>query len=122
MQFPVKFQLLIFLWYVGIAGNGNSNHCMWMFFKCSVGTIETAKKRVMQAILTLQNNYIYWPDEQERFAIANRFMSDYEWNKEEDDMKWKGIVYSKSYFMSYFVFYLELNYFVLFIELLCLNF
>jgi hypothetical protein len=78
-QEPSEFQLLIFLRFVGQCGDGNSSHRMKLFFPASVGGIDNAKKRVLQAVLALRNIAIVWPDEEERKEIARRMHAKFDW-------------------------------------------
>lgn len=77
-QVNTMFQLLIFLWYMGIDGNGNSNHRMRLFFHCGVGTIQKAKRRVLTSLLALKTTAIHWPDAEERLEIAKRFQDKFD--------------------------------------------
>ena len=77
-QIDSRLQLLIFLRYLGMNGNGNSNQRMRLFFPCSAGSIQVAKDRVLLAILSLRDIAIKWPDCEERAKIEKRFRQNYD--------------------------------------------
>ncbi len=76
-QIDTRFQLLVFLWYLGINGNGNTNHQMKLFFNCSVGVIQKTKQQVLTAVLSLKNIAIKWPDKNKRDKIVLQFQQNY---------------------------------------------
>jgi hypothetical protein len=73
-----KMQLLIFLRYIGLSGNGGSNQRMRHFFHCGAGMIQKAKNQVLEAILSLRPLAIKWPDNRERSKIEKRFRDSFQ--------------------------------------------
>ncbi|KAL9183012.1 hypothetical protein ACHAXT_004799 [Thalassiosira profunda] len=69
-QLPVKHQLMVFLEFVG--GEGKSNDTQRSTFQISGGVCEKSRKRVVKALVSMRDQYIVWPDEQERKEIAAR--------------------------------------------------
>ena len=72
-QASVKYQLLVFLKFVGTEGNGASNPNLRNVFGIGEGTAELYRQRVVEALLSLQDKVITWPDAKERTEIAARF-------------------------------------------------
>ena len=69
-QRPVKHQLMIFLHFVGKEGESNTGGRNT--FQISEGSCEKARERVVEALVSLRDKYITWPDEDERKEIAER--------------------------------------------------
>jgi hypothetical protein len=71
-QEPVEYQLMVFLVYIGTSGSGASNPRLRNTFGIGRGTSELYKRRVVKAIRSLRAEVVFWPDDDERKAIANR--------------------------------------------------
>ena len=69
-QTPVAIQLLIVLNRLGCDGNGASINHTALLFGRSFGSIEKYTDRVFEAILSLEKQYVYWPDSTERRQIS----------------------------------------------------
>ena len=69
-QLPVKHQLMIFLHFVG--HEGQNNHTQRDTFRIGAGSFELCRSRVVKALCALRDEYIRWPDEEERKEIAAR--------------------------------------------------
>ena len=76
-QAPVPHQLLVFLHYVGTSGSGANNPRVRNVFGIGRGTAELYRNRVCRAIRALKSEYVKWPEEPERQAIAYRVMEKY---------------------------------------------
>lgn len=76
-QMPVKHQLMVLLQFFGKEGETNSSQRST--FKISEGTCEKARERVVDALVSLRDEYIKWPDEAERKEIAKRIYLKYGW-------------------------------------------
>ena len=69
-QMPVKHQLMVLLHFLG--KEGESNDSQRNVFKYSCGHMENCRKRVVQALNDIRNDYINWPNAEERKEIARR--------------------------------------------------
>ena len=69
-QRPVKFQLLTWLHFAGTEGTGGSNSGQRNNFGIGYGTADLYRNRVAIALASLADEYITWPDEEERQSIA----------------------------------------------------
>ena len=69
-QMPVKHQLMIWLHFVG--HEGQSNATQW-----SRGMCEKARKRIVIAINRIRNDFIHWPDAEERKEITRRIEQEF---------------------------------------------
>lgn len=76
-QKSVWIQAMVVLRRFGGNGNGNSLGRSSRLAGIGVGTVCSYTKRVMTAILSLENDMISWPDDDERRAIAERFHRNY---------------------------------------------
>jgi hypothetical protein len=65
-QAPVAFQLMVWLKYVGTEGSGASNSNQRNTFGIGYGTAARYRERVTKAFCSLSQEYIYWPDPEER--------------------------------------------------------
>lgn len=66
-QIPVSIQLAITLYRLGTSGNGASISNIARLFGVGDGsTITRVTRRVFQAILDVENQYVFWPSENER--------------------------------------------------------
>eukprot|EP01035_Chromulina_nebulosa_P002733 gene2733-3722_t len=73
VQELVWVQLAVALNRLGCYGNGASIGRVARFSGISNGSVWNYTKRVIEAILTLTPDYVYWPDADKRRAIAARF-------------------------------------------------
>ena len=72
-QAPVEHQLLTLLCFLGTEGNGMSDRKGRSVFRAGKGTLRIYKDRVVEAILRcLYDDYVKWPDPDERRLIADR--------------------------------------------------
>jgi hypothetical protein len=74
-QMPVKYQLMTLLHFLGNEAESNSKQRDT--FKISSGSTEEYRNRVVTALNSLRNEYITWPDADERKAIAKRIEKKY---------------------------------------------
>jgi hypothetical protein len=74
-QQPVALQLLVYLFRVGKSGSGGSAHACSTHFGIGVGSIYACVRRVIEALLSLSKDVIYWPDEKERNDMKSRLSS-----------------------------------------------
>ncbi len=68
----MEMQLLIVLNRLGCDGNCASIDRSGLFFGRSVGTVEKFTDRVFEAIFSLEKDYVFWPDADERSDISDR--------------------------------------------------
>ena len=71
-QAPPKYQIMLLLRYLGTEGSGTSNPNLRHTFRTGRGTCSLYRSRAVVAISSLRQQYIYWPDEEERKLIAGR--------------------------------------------------
>jgi len=76
-QSPVWLQLLVVLNRLGCDGNGASIQRTAMFNGISYGSVETFTQRVFTAIRSLEAQYVYWPNPEERARISRRMARDH---------------------------------------------
>jgi hypothetical protein len=69
-QMPVKYQLMIWLHFIGHEGQTDSTQRDTFFV--SRGMCNNARKRVVKAMNNIRNEYIHWPDADERKEISKR--------------------------------------------------
>ena len=69
-QRPVAYQLMVFLFYIGMEGTGANNTGQRVTFGVSSGVAQVYRERVTSAILGLSNKFLYWPDAKERQKIS----------------------------------------------------
>ena len=74
----LRINLCVFFFtLVGTEGGGSRNEFQRAIFGIGRGTVEIYRSRVATAICSLRDEYVFWPDEEERNEIANRIMRDY---------------------------------------------
>ena len=76
-QAPPAHQLLVFLKYVGTEGAGASNGNQRSTFAIGYGTATLYRERVTKALRSLSDEYIQWPDAEERLVIAREIQKMY---------------------------------------------
>jgi hypothetical protein len=77
-QAPVEHQLMTFLCFVGTEGNGMSDRRARGVFRLGKGTVTVYKDRVVKAInACMFEEYVTWPDEEERRDIAERIRAEF---------------------------------------------
>ena len=74
-QMPVKHQLMIWLHFVGHEGQSNSTQREAFFV--SRGMCEKARNRVVIAMNRIRNDFVHWPDAEERKEIAKRIEKEF---------------------------------------------
>ena len=77
-QAPPSHQLMVFLKFVGTEGSGASNANQRHTFHIGYGTSEKYRKRVTQALLSLRDEYVFWPNAEERRKIAREIHTTYQ--------------------------------------------
>jgi DDE superfamily endonuclease len=65
-QTPVAHQLMVFLRYIGSEGTGATASGQRQTFAIGHGTSDLFRKRVTRAILSLRQQYLRWPNPEER--------------------------------------------------------
>lgn len=77
-QQTVAHQLMVFLHYIGTEGSGSSDGSQRNVFRKGAGTPRVWSRRVCRAIIEcLEDDYYYWPDEEERAEISERIRKEY---------------------------------------------
>lgn len=77
-QAPPAHQLLVLLKYLGMSGNGSSNISIADHFGgIGHGTVRLYKRRAIKAVLSLAEEVITWPNEEERKEIAARIKDEF---------------------------------------------
>ena len=67
---PTQHQLMVFLKFVGTEGIGASNANQRHTFGVAYGTADVYRRRVTHALQSLSEDYIKWPDTNERKVIS----------------------------------------------------
>jgi DDE superfamily endonuclease len=75
---PPEHQLMVFLKYIGTEGAGASNANQRQMFGVGYGTAALYRRRVTTAILSLREQYITWPDVDERKQISKKIQEMYD--------------------------------------------
>jgi len=78
-QAPVEHQLMVFLKYIGTEGTGANNPGQRSTFGIGEGTAELYCNCIVEALCSFRDEYIRWPDEEEREVIAKRMLCGYGW-------------------------------------------
>ena len=78
-QSPVWLQLLVVLNRLGCDGNGASIQRTAMFNGISYGSVEKFTQRVFTAIRSLEAQFVYWPNPEERARISKRIYYQEQW-------------------------------------------
>jgi hypothetical protein len=76
-QRPIADQLLTWLKYVGTEGAGASNANQRNTFEIGYGSAAKYRDRVAKAIRSLKDEYLYWPDEEERKKTSFEILKKY---------------------------------------------
>src|SRR5205807_2412864 len=71
-QFPVRYQLCVFLYRLGGAEGGGSHSRTGILLGLGEGTVSLFSNRVLQAILNLREEYIQWPTSSQGDQIKER--------------------------------------------------
>lgn len=74
-QAPIKHQLMTLLHYMG--HEGVTNDTQRSTFRIGAGTCEDYRNRAKEAIRSLKEEYVYWPDENEREKFAKHYETKY---------------------------------------------
>ena len=80
-QASTKHQLLVLLKYLGTEGNGASNPNLRNFFGIGEGTAGFYRDRAVDALLSLQDRVVTWPNIKERSEISRQFETQFSWRK-----------------------------------------
>jgi hypothetical protein len=75
---PPEYQLMVFLKYIGTEGSGASNANQRSTFGVGYGTATLYRRRVAAALRSLREQYIRWPDAQERKEISRAIQQTYD--------------------------------------------
>jgi hypothetical protein len=78
-QTPPQYQLMVYLFYIGMAGSGASNPKVRNMFGIGRGTSHKFRERCIVAIRSLKGETVFWPDENERQEIALRMYNNFQW-------------------------------------------
>jgi hypothetical protein len=75
---PPEHQLMVFLKYIGTEGSGSSNANQMNTFGVGYGTTAFYKRRVTTALLSLRDQYVRWPNAEERREISKSIQKEYD--------------------------------------------
>ena len=70
-QMHPKHQLMVLLNYLGTEGSGANNNRQKLYFRIGYGSAHNMRKRALKAILSLGDDYVKWPDAEERKKISD---------------------------------------------------
>jgi hypothetical protein len=73
-QWPIAFQLLVFLFRVGREGTARSNLSVSQYFGIGSGSVGNYVKCTIRA-LKEKNDVIYWPNDEEKEQMKSRLVS-----------------------------------------------
>jgi hypothetical protein len=76
-QAPPAHQILVLLKYLGTQGNQANNRSLGGHFGIGSGTAQLYRDRALLALLSLQSQAYFWPDEEERKIISQRIRKIY---------------------------------------------
>ena len=71
------FQSLVFLYRVGQEGKTGSDSKVSRFFKIGKGTIRKYVRNVMRSLLELKDQFLCWPEREERAEISSRILVEF---------------------------------------------
>lgn len=74
---PVWLQAFVALNVLGCEGNGASNFRIGRIFNVGHGTVTKYTQKFIKAINSMEKDYVYWPDANERREISQRFSDRY---------------------------------------------
>jgi len=74
-QREVKHQLMVLLQFLGKEGECNASQRNT--FKISAGSCQKYRERAVEALVSIRDDYIKWPDEKERKEIAKRIENEF---------------------------------------------
>lgn len=77
-QAPPEYQLLVLLKFLGTNGNGGGDASLASHFQIGLGTIRDFRHRALIAVLSLYEQTVRWPSEEERKDISTRIQSNYD--------------------------------------------
>lgn len=77
VQYPIRLQLLVFLYSLGCSGSDCNNKRIAARFHVSSGVIHLFVQRVTKALLSHKNDVIRWPSEDEKLNISNEIKQQY---------------------------------------------
>jgi DDE superfamily endonuclease len=75
---PPEHQLMVFLKYIGTEGSGASNANQRNTFGVGYGTAALYRRRVTTALLSLRDQYVRWPNAEERREISKAIQKEYD--------------------------------------------
>jgi hypothetical protein len=76
-QAKPEYQLLVLLKYLGAQGNAATNKSLGRHFGIGDGTVELYRKRALEAISSLEDRVVYWPEEAKRKEMSRRIEAIY---------------------------------------------
>ena len=74
---PLLFQLLVFLYRVGQEGKAGSDSKVNQFFKIGKGAVRRYVRNVMRSLLELKDQFLCWPEREERAEISSRILVEF---------------------------------------------
>jgi hypothetical protein len=74
---PAEHQLLVLLRYYGTEGNACTSVAIAGFFGIASGAVDNCREAALTAVLSLEPQTYFWPDEDERKQIAKRIKDKY---------------------------------------------
>lgn len=74
---PASHQSLVLLRHLGTQGNAASSAAITNFFGTGSGAVDTHRVNALEALLLLESRAHFWPDKEERLAIASRTQSSF---------------------------------------------
>ena len=72
-QRPVAFQLLVFLYRVGMEGTSGGSSLIASFFGIGKGSVNNYVRRTVSALHEIIDDVVYWPNKKERKELRKRF-------------------------------------------------
>lgn len=71
-QWPVAFQLLVFLFHIGREGTAGSNLAVSQYFGIGIGSVGNYVKYTIWALKEIKNKVVYWPNNEEKEQMKSR--------------------------------------------------
>ena len=77
-QFPVQYQLMLFLRVLGTEGNGACNKILGRVYEIGAGTCAVFTRRCKTAILSLKPQVLCWLSPAEKDTVKKNFLDEYD--------------------------------------------
>ena len=71
-QRSISFQLLVFLYRIGVEGCSGGSSRVALFFGIGKGSVQNYVRRCVRALHEIKDEVVYWPDINERQEMKNR--------------------------------------------------